>query len=241
MISVLNSILQSYDPDVIQTHYGDAWLFTRLEELSKEAGLPFNPNRDTSLPVVRRKEVSFFNYGQAHYRAPQVHLRGRWHVDVENGMTYNQYHLGGAIEQARLSSLPLQEVVRRSPGAAIAAMQDLTAIRRGILVPYQRQKGEIPKTYNQLVRADRGGLVFQPTPGIYENVAILDFSSMMASIMIEFNVSPETVKAIGTEEDGLEIPELGIQIRLATRIGTPDSQAHARQTPGHQAPVENSG
>ncbi len=91
-------------------------------------------------------------------------------------------------------------------------MQDLTAIRRDILVPYQRQKGEIPKTYNQLVRADRGGLVFQPTPGIYKNVAILDFSSMMASIMIEFNVSPETVKAIGAEEDGLEIPELGIQI-----------------------------
>jgi len=211
-IGVLNSILQTYDPDVIQTHYGDAWLFTKLEELSKEAGLPFNPNRDTSLPVIRRKEVSFFNYGQAHYRAPQVHLRGRWHVDVENGMTYNQYHLGGAIEQARLSSLPLQEVVRRSPGAAIAAMQDLTAIRSDVLVPYQRQKGEIPKTYNQLVRADRGGLVFQPTPGIYENVAILDFSSMMASIMIEFNVSPETVKALGTEEEGLDIPELGIQI-----------------------------
>ena len=128
-------------------------------------------------------------------------------------MTYNQYHLLGAIEQVRLSSLPLQEVARRSPGAAIAAMQDLTAMRRGILVPYQRQKGEIPKSYNQLVRADRGGLVFQPTPGIFKNVAILDFSSMMASIMIEFNVSPETVVNIQEEGDGLEISELGIKIR----------------------------
>ena len=79
-------------------------------------------------------------------------------------MTYNQYHLLGAIKQVRLSSLPLQEVARRSPGAAIAAMQDLTAMRRGVLVPYQRQKGEIPKSYNQLVRADtrRAGLSADP-------------------------------------------------------------------------------
>jgi len=215
LLGLLNSILSTYDPDVIRTHYGDAWLFPHLEKLSKETGIPFNPNRDLTMPVLRRKETSFFNYGQAHYRGPQVHLRGRWHVDVENCMTYNQYRLLGAIEQVRLSSLPLQEVARRSPGAAIAAMQDLMAMRRGVLVPYQRQKGEIPKTYNQLVRADRGGLVFQPVPGIFKNVAILDFSSMMASIMIEFNVSPETV---GMEEDGaLEIPELGIKI--SSRLG----------------------
>ncbi len=212
LITILNGILLSYDPDVIQTHYGDAWLFPYLEKLSQETRIPFNPNRDASLPVLKRKEVSFFNYGQAHYRASQFHLRGRWHVDVENCMTYNQYQLGGAIEQMRWSSLPLQEVVRRSPGAAIAAMQDLAAIRRGVLVPYENQKGETPKTYNELIRADRGGLVFQPTPGIYKNVVILDFSSMMASLMIEFNISPETVVSIQEEGEGLDVRELGIKI-----------------------------
>lgn len=217
LLNVLNSILSAYDPDVIQTHFGDAWLFARLEELSKGTGIPFNPNRDVSMPVLKRKEVSFFNYGQAHYRSPQVHLRGRWHVDVENCMTYNQYQLYGAIEQTRLSSLPLQEVARRSPGASIAAMQDLAAVRRGVLVPYQSQKGEIPKTYNQLVRADRGGLIFQPRPGIYPNVVVLDFSSMMASIMIKYNVSPETVMGIGEKEEGFEIPKLGVKI--STRPG----------------------
>ena len=212
LIGILNSILATYNPDVIQTHFGDSWLFSRLEKLSKKTGIPFNPNRDVAMPVVKRKEVSFVNYGQAHYRSSQIHLRGRWHVDVENCMTYNHYHLRGAIEQTRLSSLPLQEVTRRSPGAAIAAMQDLTALKRGVLVPYQRQKGEIIKTYNQLVRADRGGLIFQPKPGLMKNVAILDFSSMMASIMIEFNVSPETVVGIHEQGEGLEIPELGVKI-----------------------------
>lgn len=212
LLTILNSILLSYDPDIVQTHYGDAWLFPYLEKIAQELHIPFNPNRDTSMPVLKRKEVSFFNYGQAHYRAPQYHLRGRWHIDVENCMTYSQYQLGGAIEQMRWSSLPLQEVVRRSPGAAIAAMQDLAAIRRDTLVPYENQKGEITKTYNELIRADRGGLVFQPKPGIYKNVAILDFSSMMASLMVEFNISPETVVSIQDEGEGLELHELGIKI-----------------------------
>jgi DNA polymerase, archaea type len=91
-------------------------------------------------------------------------------------------------------------------------MQDLSAIRNGFLVPYEHQKGEIPKSYNQLIRADRGGLVFIPEPGIYRNVAILDFSSMMASLMIEFNVSPETVVSIDEQVEGFEIPELGVKI-----------------------------
>jgi DNA polymerase-2 len=212
LLSLVNSILSTFDPDVIQTHFGDSWLFPKLLELSKKTGILFNPNRDSTLPVLRRKEISFFNYGHAHYRAPQVHLRGRWHVDVENCMTYNQYQLIGAIEQVRLSSLPLQEVARRSPGAAMASMQNITAMKRGVLVPYQYQKGELPKTFSEFVRADRGGLVFQPPPGIFENVAILDFSSMMASIMIKWNVSPETVVPIATEGEGVEIRELGVKI-----------------------------
>ncbi len=217
LISLLNSVLSSFDPDVIQTYFGDAWLFPHLHELAKKIGIPFNPNRDQSMPVLKRKEISFFNYGHAHYRAPQTHLRGRWHIDVKNCMLYNQYQLIGAIEQTRLGSLPPQEVARRSPGASIASMQNITAMKRGTLVPYQHQKGEIPKTFNQFVRADRGGLVFQPTPGIFQNVAVLDFSSKMASIMIEYNVSPETVVNITDKREGYEIPELGVKI--LSRLG----------------------
>lgn len=212
LLGVLNGVLSSFDPDVIHTHFGDGWLFPHLFELSKKTGIPFNPNRDPSVPVLRRKAVNFYNYGRAHYRAPQVHLRGRWHVDVQNCMTYNQYQLIGAIEQTRLSSMPLQEVARRSPGAAISAMQVLTAMKRGTLVPYLHQKGEIPKSFNEYYRAARGGLIFQPTPGIFQNVAVVDFSSKMASIMIKYNVSPETVIGIEEEGEGFEIPELGVKV-----------------------------
>lgn len=215
LLLLLKEILATYDPDVIQTHYGDTWLFPYLEEASKHTGIPLNPNRDLTVPVLHRKEVSFFNYGRAHYRGPQIHLRGRWHIDSRNCMTYGAYGLLGAIEETRMTGLPVQEAARRSPGAGISALQTITAMQRGVLVPYQHQKGEIPKTYNEMVKADRGGLVLQPPVGVFPNVAILDFSSMMASIMIEFNVSPETA---GKDEPGaLEIPELGVKI--GTRPG----------------------
>jgi DNA polymerase II len=210
LLSSLNGILNRFDPDVILTSYGDTWLFNYLERISNETHIPFKPNRDLSKSVHRKKEISFVNYGQAHYRGEQVHLFGRWHVDDQNCMTYADYGLTGAIEQARVTGLPVQEISRRSPGAGIAAMQTLTALRWNVLVPYQQQKGEVPKTYNQLVTSDRGGLVFEPLPGVFPNVAIIDFMSMYPSIIVEFNISPETVGV--EEEDVLDISEMGIKI-----------------------------
>ncbi len=210
LLNALNGVLRQYNPDVILTSFGDTWLFSYLEEMSRQTGIPFNPNRDLSRAVLRRKEISFFNYGQAHFRGEQVHLFGRWHIDSRNCMTYNDYGLLGAIEQARVTALPVQEIARRSPGAGIAAMQTLTALQRGVLVPYQQQKGEVPKTYAQLFKADRGGLVFEPLLGIFPHVAILDFTSMYPSLMVKYNLSPETVGVEG--KDAWEIPELGVKV-----------------------------
>jgi len=84
-----------------------------------------------------------------------------------------------------------------------------------VLVPYRQQKGEAPKTYDQLFLADRGGLVFEPLPGIFPNVAIIDFISMYPSIMVEYNISPETV-ATG-DEDAWKIP--GLNVKVAARQG----------------------
>ncbi|MGZ9222869.1 MAG: DNA polymerase domain-containing protein [Anaerolineales bacterium] len=210
LLFCLNGVLRRYNPDVILTSYGDTWLFSYLEEISAETKIPFNPNRDLARSVHRKKEISFVNYGQAHYRGEQVHLFGRWHIDDQNCMTFGDYGLMGAIEQARVTGLPVQEIARRSPGAGIASMQTLTALRRDVLVPYQQQKGEVPKTYNELVVSDRGGLVFEPLPGVFPNVAIIDFMSMYPSIIVEYNISPETVGV--EEEDAFYIPEMGIKI-----------------------------
>ena len=59
--------------------------------------------------------------------------------------------------------------------------------------------------------ADRGGLVFPPRLGFFENVAELDFISEFPNIMARFNVSPETVNCPCCPE-APRVPELGYRI-----------------------------
>jgi DNA polymerase-2 len=122
-----------------------------------------------------------------------VHLFGRWHIDRYNAMLFHDYGMEGIYELSRVTSLPAQTAARVSPGSGISAMQMLTALRLGVLVPWHKQQAERLKSLGDLLRADQGGLVYQPTVGLHFNVAEIDFISMYPGIMVRFNISPETV------------------------------------------------
>ncbi|HAX69204.1 MAG TPA: hypothetical protein DCY14_06340 [Anaerolineae bacterium] len=189
----LKADLQRIDPDLILTDYGDTWLFPQLSTWSKETGIEFRPNREEGRQVMMRKADSYFAYGQVTYRGAQAHLFGRWHIDRKNAMSFGEYGLEGAMEQARVTGIGVQEMARKSPGAGITAMQMLTALRNNIMVPVQKQQVEGTKTLSELIRADHGGLIYQPLIGLHGNVAQIDFSSMYPAIMVKHNISPETV------------------------------------------------
>jgi DNA polymerase-2 len=101
-----------------------------------------------------RKADSYFAYGQVVYRGTQTHLYGRWHIDRKNAIMFGEYGLEGVLEQAR-----------KSPGTGITAMQMLTALRIGVLVPVVKQQAESAKTLNELICADKGGMIYQPLIG----------------------------------------------------------------------------
>ena len=189
----LKADLQRIDPDLILTDYGDTWLFPLLIQWEKETGIELNPNRDKDRQVLTRKANSYFAYGQVTFRGAQAHLFGRWHIDRKNAMSFGEYGLEGAMEQARVTGIGVQEMARKSPGAGITAMQMLTALRNNIMVPVQKQQVEGRKTLVELIRADHGGLIYQPIIGLHGNVAQIDFSSMYPAIMVKHNISPETV------------------------------------------------
>jgi len=46
-----------------------------------------------------------------------------------------------------------------------------------------------------LLRADMGGMVYQPTVGLHRDVGGIDFVSMYPGIMVRFNISPEVPRA----------------------------------------------
>jgi len=206
----LRALLQRHDPDLLLTTYGDTWLLPYLLARAQETGLPLPLNRDPGRGAAYRRERTYFTYGQVMFRGRQVHLFGRWHIDGRNAMLFHDYGLEGILELARVTSLPAQTVARVSPGSGISAMQMLTALRQGILVPWQKQQAEHPKTALDLLRADQGGLVYQPLVGLHRDVAEIDFISMYPSIMVYFNISPETV---GPQRPHAElVPELNVYV-----------------------------
>jgi DNA polymerase elongation subunit (family B) len=55
-----------------------------------------------------------------------------------------------------------------------------------------------------------GAFVFQPIPGLYENLAMFDFTSMHTSIIVSFNISKATLQESGGK-DTYESPEVDWQ------------------------------
>lgn len=191
----LRAILYRHDPDLLLTRWGDTWLLPYLLKEGKRLNIPLPLNRDGERGVASRPERTYFSYGQVIYRGRQAHLFGRWHVDTENAVLYHDYGIAGILEMARVTSLPLQSAARLSPGSGISAMQIRTALQMDLLVPWHKQQAELPKTALDLLHSDQGGLVYQPLVGLHEQVAELDFVSMYPSIMVRFNISPETIES----------------------------------------------
>lgn len=210
LVAGLARLLKQHDPDLILTAYGDSYILPRLIALAQRYHLPIPLNRDRRLPVAHKPAHSYFSYGRIVFRDEQHTLFGRWHIDRQNAFLADDYGLDGTLEIARLSNLPVQTVARVSTGSGISAMQINTALRRGILVPWQKRQPESLKTGLQLLAADKGGLVYNPIAGLHEHVAELDFTAMYPSIMVRFNLSPETVGASCCE--GRPVPEIGTPV-----------------------------
>jgi len=206
----LRRLLERHDPDLLLTAYGDSYLLPRLLELAERYRIPLPLNRDTAQAVAHKGAHSYFSYGRVVFRDEQHLLFGRWHIDRQNAFLAEDYGLDGTFEIARLTGLPVQTVSRVSTGTGISAMQVNVALRRGVLVPWQKRHPESLKTANDLLLADKGGLVYTPIAGLHEHVAELDFSAMYPSIMVRFNLSPETVGAHCC--DGRPVPELGTPV-----------------------------
>jgi DNA polymerase-2 len=214
VLSALNRHLQRCDPDIIFTEYGDAILLPMLTTIAAEHNVPLLLNRDASAGYIITKESSYFQYGKIVHKDGAFELAGRWHLDIENSFMMGEASLDGVVEIARLTQLPVQHQSRSTIGTALSSMQLSWAVRNNYLIPAKKREPEDFKSAATLLLADRGGLIFQPKMGYHEQVAELDFVSMYPTIMVEHNVSPETVNcrscAPGQERE--IVPELEYRI-----------------------------
>ncbi len=74
-----------------------------------------------------------------------------------------------AIQLSSISGLPLDQVGAASVGARVEWMIFYEAVKRGELAPNREERPY--ETY-------KGAVVLEPRPGLHENIAVIDFSSM---------------------------------------------------------------
>jgi DNA polymerase-2 len=211
-VGEIQKFLKHFDPDVILSDDGDASLLPILFSAEKrwKTFIPWNREPYPVKRQVHPKGFSYFSYGRTYYRAPAHLFLGRWHIDRRNSFIYGESGMEGVIELARLAKIPVQRMARTSPGTAITSMQLDRAFQDDILVPWRKGEPEQFKTAWDLLVADKGGLVFQPKLGIFEDVAEIDFASMYPTMMAIHNISPETVLCGCCENR--KVPEVGYTI-----------------------------
>jgi DNA polymerase elongation subunit (family B) len=209
----IESVLGEEDPDVIYTEDGDSFVLPYLYERAKRLGMPHPQlGRDKDDQTRERKGKSYFSYGRILYKPPSHKLRGRIHIDRSSSFMYVESGLNGLVDLSRISSVPVQELSRLSPGSAISAMEVNQALRDGCVIMWKKNLPEQFKTAEDLVIADRGGFIYEPVVGIHDHVLEVDFTSLYPNIMVRFNISPETVMCDCCPEPRRRVPVLGYGI-----------------------------
>jgi DNA polymerase I len=184
-------LVRSLDPDVILMPHADTWM-PRIQKEAQKHGLdmPFSRNGKYRQMDAR----SYWSYGRVEHKESALIPDGRILIDTEQSFVYQEGGLEGVLMAARLSGLPPNLASRFTPGTLISSYEVYEAVERGIAVPFRKSDPEMIRHISRLQAADRGGMMFQPAAGIYENVEEIDFTSMYPSIIVRANLSPETIE-----------------------------------------------
>lgn len=206
--------VQKLDPDVIFTEDGGDFALpylayrASLQGVLKEVYLgrektPFQPSS--------KQGNVYFSYGKIYHRPPLWRFPGRIHIDSES-FYISQCGLEGAIEISRICRIPLQRSTSVTIGTAMTSIQLYQAVRDGILIPSRKSEPEEFKNAYELLVADRGGFYYAPKVGLHENVVEMDFVSMYPMLMLQNNLSAETVHCACCPDSAKIVPELGYNV-----------------------------
>ncbi len=127
--------------------------------------------------------------------------------DVKSTYGLAEKTLPFGIQLSSIVGLPLDQVFAASVGNRVEWHLIRQAYLYGELVPNRVERGY--ETY-------KGAIVLKPKPGVHQNVAVIDFSSMYPNIMIRYNVSPDTYVPPTEEVSEDEVwvaPEVGHRFR----------------------------
>ncbi len=194
VLADLAGVLETWDPDVVLFPRSDLWL-PRLLSAARKRGILIPISR--SGRYRKMTETSYWSYGRTEYRAGSLIPDGRILIDTTQSFHYRESGLSGIVLGSRLTGLSPNLSARFTSGTLISVYEVYEALRCGIAVPFRKSDPECVRKFHELKTADRGGMMFQPVPGLYERVHEIDFTSLYPSIIVACNLSPETLSSPG--------------------------------------------
>ena len=121
---------------------------------------------------------SYWSYGKVNHKDGALIPEGRVLIDTAKSFVYTEGGLKGVLMASRLSGLSPNLTSRFTPGTLISSYEVFEALRN----------------ISELRASDKGGMIFQPEPGVYVKVHQIDFTSLYPSIIVKYNLSPETIE-----------------------------------------------
>ncbi|MDD5171819.1 MAG: DNA polymerase domain-containing protein, partial [Candidatus ainarchaeum sp.] len=115
-------------------------------------------------------------------------------VDAELALALSDRLLPLEMEMASVAKMPLFETALSTSGQLVENLLMYHAAERNELIPSRPGGDEIGERINAPIQ---GAFVKLPEPGIYENVAVLDFRGLYPSIIVSYNIDPGTLIAEG--------------------------------------------
>jgi DNA polymerase elongation subunit (family B) len=185
------SYVQDKDPDVLVfegDHYASTildYLFVRMVRLGLELNLGREKMKTALLTSLKR---------------PGRHwIKGRLIISSKTANRYSsaldKYGFAGIIELSRFGFVTLDDAAKYGINRLIDSRNCYELIQRGYVIPKRGSSNnhEHIRTIEELVSNDRGGMIISPQTGLHENVVVLDYDNEYANLIVNHNLSYETV------------------------------------------------
>ncbi len=214
VIADLMELISSYNPDLILFPYADSWVLAMVRK-AERYGLEPAFSRSGWFKSMASK--SYWSYGRANHKEGALIPEGRVLIDTARSFVYREGGLKGVLMASRLSGLSPNLTSRFTPGTLISSYEVFEALRRGMAVPFRKSDAENARKITDLKACDRGGMMFQPQPGVYEQVHQIDFTSLYPSIIVKYNLSPESLDHPGVKGFLATVISSLLNLRIETK------------------------
>ena len=185
VISDLLDLIKTHDPDLILLPYADTWVPLMVRK-ARRYGLEPTISRTGWFKPMGSK--SYWSYGKVNHKDGALIPEGRVLIDTAKSFVYAESGLKGVLMASRLSGLSPNLTSRFTPGTLISSYEVFEALRRSVAVPFRKRDAEGFRNISDLRACDKGGMMFQPEPGVYEKVHQIDFTSLYPSIIVKYNL-----------------------------------------------------